>query len=49
VGLLENFCQVIRGAESPLVTGWDGYRALELCVATHRSLEEQAPVRLPLE
>lgn len=49
MGLIENFLQVIRGAEPPLVTGWDGYRAYELNVATLLSLHRRAPVELPLE
>ena len=28
--LIENFLQVIRGEEKPVVTGWDGYKACEL-------------------
>ena len=50
MGLLENFCQAIRGAEKPLVTGWDGYRAYELLVASELSLARGgAIVNLPLE
>jgi predicted dehydrogenase len=49
MGLLENFLQVIRGLEKPLVTGWDGYRALELSVACHLSLSRREQVHLPLD
>ena len=49
MGLIENFLQVIRRQESPLVTGWDGYRAYELNVATLLSLHRQEPVSLPLD
>ncbi len=49
MGLIENFCQVIRGAEEPLVTGWDGYRAYELNVASHLSMHRREIVPLPLE
>jgi predicted dehydrogenase len=49
VGLLENFLQAIRGTEKPLVTGWDGYRALELSVACHLSLSRRDEVHLPLD
>ena len=49
MGLIENFAQVIRGAEPPLVTGWDGYRSLELRTATHLSLAEKATIKLPLD
>jgi predicted dehydrogenase len=38
MGLIENFLQVIRKIEEPLVTGWDGYRAYELLVASEISL-----------
>ena len=48
MGLIENFLQVIRGEEKPLVTGWDGFRAYELNVATLLSLGRNEPVTLPL-
>jgi predicted dehydrogenase len=50
MGLVENFCQAIRGAEAPLVSGWDGYRAYELAVASHLSLlQGSAVLPLPLD
>lgn len=49
MGLVENFLQVIRGNEKPLVTGWDGYRAFELSAACHISLARKDSVRLPLD
>lgn len=49
MGLVENFLQVIRGAEAPQVTGWDGHRAYELDVATLLSLKRGVPVSLPLD
>jgi len=49
MGLIENFLQVIRGEENPLVTGWDGYYALELDVAAHLSLHRRKTVKLPLD
>ena len=49
MGLVENFLQVVRGVDPPLVTGWDGYRAYELSVACHLSLARGESVRLPLE
>ncbi len=49
MGLIENFLQVIRGVDKPLVTGWDGHRAYELDVATLLSLHRRAPVPLPLD
>ena len=49
VDLIENFAQVIRGAEQPIVTGWDGYRALELIRAIQLSIIQHRPVELPLD
>lgn len=49
MGMIENFLQVIRGEEQPLVTGWDGYRAYELNVAAHLSMKRGEPVSLPLD
>lgn len=48
MGLIENFCECIRGNDVPLVTGWDGLRAFELVEATHRALREHGRVELPL-
>ena len=48
MGLVENFCQAIRGLEAPVVTGWDGCRAYELLTAVHLSLARRSPVELPL-
>lgn len=44
MGLIENFLQVIRGKEKPLVTGWDGYRALEVLKASELSLAQNGEV-----
>jgi predicted dehydrogenase len=50
MGLIENFLQAIRGAEAPLVTGWDGLRAYELLMACELSLARGGEtVCLPLE
>jgi predicted dehydrogenase len=49
MGIIENFAQVIRGAEQPLVTGYDGLRAYELLSAVHISLARSEWVTLPLE
>lgn len=49
MGVIENFAQVIRGAETARVTGWDGYRAYELLSAVHLSLLRHTPVTLPLD
>lgn len=48
MGLIENFCECIRGNATPLVTGWDGMKAYELVVATHRSIREHRRIELPL-
>jgi predicted dehydrogenase len=49
-GLIENFLQVIRGAEQPLAGGWDGYRAYEVLVACEVSMARKGEVvRLPLD
>jgi predicted dehydrogenase len=49
VGLLEDFLAAPRGAAPRSAAPWDGYRALELVVATRRSLADGGPVTLPLE
>jgi predicted dehydrogenase len=50
MGLIENFLQAIRGLERPIVTGWDGYRAYELLVASELSLARGgAIIQLPLD
>jgi predicted dehydrogenase len=50
MGLMENFFQVIRGVEKPLVTGWDGCRAYEALVASELSLARGGEViKLPLD
>jgi predicted dehydrogenase len=49
MGLVENFAQVIRGVEQPVVTGWDGYRAYELLVASQISITQGGWVTLPLD
>jgi predicted dehydrogenase len=50
MGLIENFIQAIRGVEKPLVTGWDGYKAYELAVASELSLARNSEeVTIPLQ
>jgi len=49
MGMIENFAQAIRGAERPLVSGWDGHRAYEINVAAHLSMRRGAAVVLPLD
>ncbi len=46
VGMLEAFLDAVRGGPRPPAD--DGYRALELVLATRRSLAEHTPVELPL-
>ncbi len=48
MGLIDNFLQVIRGKEEPLVTGWDGHKAYELNVAAHLSIANKEKIELPL-
>lgn len=45
---LEHFLQVVRGEEQPTVAASDGYKALEIVIATHLSLARGEAVRLPL-
>ena len=49
MGLIENFCNSIRGLETPLVTGYDGYKALELVCAFHIAAATGEKVSLPLD
>jgi predicted dehydrogenase len=49
VGMLEEFLAAARGERPASVAAWDGYRALELVLATRHSLAEGATVSLPLE
>jgi predicted dehydrogenase len=44
----EHFLRCIERDESPLVTGADGLRALELALATVASSDRNAPITLPL-
>ncbi len=49
MGIVENFLQVMRGVEGPLVTGWDGYKAYELLVASQLSIAQGGQIALPLD
>ena len=49
MGLIENFAQAIRSNEKPLVTGQDGYVALELLRATQLAIARHEWVSLPLD
>jgi len=48
-GLIENFCDCIRGTDRPLVTGHDGYKALELVYAFHMAAASGEKIPLPLD
>jgi predicted dehydrogenase len=43
---LENFLNVIRGLESPVVSGYDGLQNLRVVEAIFESIKRKAPVRL---
>ena len=49
MGIIENFLQVIRGVDRPLVSGWDGYHAYELLVAGQISIAQGDRIALPLD
>jgi predicted dehydrogenase len=49
LGMLDAFLEAVRGAAPTPAALWDGYRALELVVATRRSLSERRPVPIPLD
>jgi len=49
MGLIENFLQVMRGVDQPLVTGWDGYLAYELLAASQLSMAQGERITLPLD
>ena len=43
---MNNFCGVIRGAEKPVVSGWDGTRTLATTLAITESARRGRPVRV---
>jgi predicted dehydrogenase len=50
MGMIENFLQAIRGLETPVASGWEGYRAYELLVASQLSLARNGEiVSLPID
>ncbi|MHB8279491.1 MAG: Gfo/Idh/MocA family protein [Candidatus Humimicrobiaceae bacterium] len=49
MGLIDNFVEVIRGNEKPLVTGWDGFKACEVVAASHLSIIENTAIKIPLD
>ncbi|MEZ4675167.1 MAG: Gfo/Idh/MocA family oxidoreductase [Caldilineaceae bacterium] len=44
VAQLDHFCQMIRGKEAPLVSGWDGFKTLAATQAILESARCQQPV-----
>lgn len=46
--MINEFAAAIREQRTPLVTGEDGYRALEVALAAYKSIESGQPVKLPL-
>lgn len=44
--MIDEFVAAIREKRSPAVTGYDGYKALEIALAAYRSAEAGQPVRL---
>lgn len=49
VGMLEDFLVAVRGGVPAATSLRDGYRALEVVVATRLALERSTPVELPLD
>lgn len=47
--MLDEFIAAIQEQRAPRVSGYDGYKALEIALAAYRSAETGQPVRLPLE
>lgn len=43
---LENFLDAVRGEDEPLVSGWDGYKALEIARAAHESIQTGQPAEV---
>jgi predicted dehydrogenase len=46
--MVDEFVAAVREQRTPLVTGEDGYRALEVALAAYKSAEIGQPVKLPL-
>jgi predicted dehydrogenase len=47
--MVEEFVAAIRESRQPAVTGYDGYKALEIALAVYASAEAGQPVRLPMD
>jgi predicted dehydrogenase len=48
-GMIHEFLSAVRENRQPAVTGYDGFKAAEIALAAHRSVEIGQPVSLPLE
>jgi predicted dehydrogenase len=46
-GMVDEFVAAIRDRRTPSITGYDGYKAVEIVQALYRSAESGQPVRLP--
>jgi predicted dehydrogenase len=46
-GMVNEFVAAIRDHRTPSITGYDGYKAVEIVQAVYRSAESGQPVRLP--
>jgi predicted dehydrogenase len=47
--MIEEFVAAVREKRAPKVTGYDGYKALEIALAAYQSAKAGQPVRLPLQ
>lgn len=47
--MVDEFIAACQQNRVPSVTGYDGYKATEIVEAAYRSVQERAPVRLPLD
>jgi predicted dehydrogenase len=48
-GMIDEFVAAIRDHRTPSITGYDGYKAVEIVQAVYRSAESGQPVALPLK
>ncbi len=46
--MIDEFVAAVRDKRAPAITGYDGYKAVEIVEAVYRSAESRQPVRLPL-
>lgn len=46
--MVDEFAAAIRENRAPAITGYDGYKSLEVALAVYESAERGEPVRLPL-